>query len=141
METLNRDASEIMVEHNVHAATDVTGFGLIGHLREMTAGKLGASVDARAVPLLIGALDLAEQGIAPGGTHTNLANAVAAGVLFGDGISQALRMLLCDAQTSGGLLIAIAPERSKALQERLRERGVGAAEIGTLNESGTIQVD
>ncbi len=140
METLNREAGELMVQHGAHAATDITGFGLIGHLREMCGPKLGAEIDAAAVPLLAHALDLAKEGVAPGGSRANLANALAANVQFDRRVDHALRLLLCDAQTSGGLLIALPPENAQALVRDLQARGTAAVQIGALSESGTIVV-
>lgn len=140
MEQLNRVAGEVMVEFGAHAATDITGFGFIGHLREMTSPGLGASVRASGVPLLKGAIELARSGVAPGGTRTNLANALRAGVRFADSVSEELRLVLCDAQTSGGLLIAIAPEVAGALVNELHARGVRAARVGELTTGESIDV-
>lgn len=140
METLNRDAAELMLEHEVHAATDITGFGFIGHLREMTPGRLGADIQARTVPLLHGALELAKEGVAPGGTRANLTNALAADVHFDDDVPHELQLLLCDAQTSGGLLIAVPPEQGEPLLRRLHERSIQASAVGTLTDTGHIRV-
>lgn len=139
MAALNRAAGEAMVAAGAHAATDVTGFGLIGHLREMTGVRLGARIDASAVGLLPGALRLARAGVAPGGSHTNLQNALEAGVRFAEEVEEALRLLLCDAQTSGGLLVALAPGSVAGFIAALREAGVDAREIGTLvSEPGIL---
>lgn len=140
MMQLNRIAGEAILEHGAHAATDITGFGFIGHLREMATGGLGARVCSGAVPLLDGALELARGGVAPGGTRANLANALRAGVAFADSVPEELRLLLCDAQTSGGLLIAIAPKEAGALLEVLRSRGCRAATVGELTAEGRIEV-
>lgn len=140
MELLNREAGELMLQHGAHAATDITGFGLIGHLREMCGAALGADIDANAVPLLPLALDLAKDGVAPGGSRANLANAVAAGVQFDQRVDHALRLVLCDAQTSGGLLIALPAENVAALLRDLQARGIGAVRIGALTASRTIAV-
>jgi selenide,water dikinase len=107
MVSLNDTAAEAMVRVGVHAATDVTGFGLLGHLHEMTAGGVAAEIDAGAVPLLPGAAELAAAGEIPGGTRRNLA-AIAGLTEFG-GADDVTRLLLADAQTSGGLLIALDP--------------------------------
>jgi selenide,water dikinase len=143
MMALNRAASGAAQSVGAHAATDVTGFGLLGHLREMlSASGLAARVYAGAVPLLPGAEELAGRGVIPGGTRRNLAD-LAAWVRFGDDVDEALRVLLCDAQTSGGLLIAVAAERSAALLEELRARQTPAAAlVGELRdgEAGTIEV-
>jgi selenide,water dikinase len=143
MTTLNRAAAEAMLRAGASAATDVTGFGLLGHLREMARGsRLGAVVRASAVPLLPTALDLAARGILPGGTRRNFADAADA-VHWDDAVPEPLRLLLCDAQTSGGLLIAIAPDRAPGLLAELRAAGLTAAEIGRMTEgpAGTIRVE
>ena len=139
---LNRAASEAMVEIGAHAATDVTGFGLIGHLREMLGGSgVGARVSSAAVPVLARALDLAAAGVVPGGTRTNAAQAIDAGVTF-DGISQAMQLVLCDAQTSGGLLVAIAPEKAAPFERAARARGVSiVARIGEITAERGLRVE
>src|SRR5206468_5686737 len=101
MSTLNRAAAEAMLDVGVHAATDVTGFGLLGHLSEMTSEDgLGARIHASRVPVLSGAKDLAGQDVIPGGTRRNEA-AVAPLVDWDDDVPDITRALLCDAQTSG----------------------------------------
>ena len=106
MTTLNRAASEIMLRVGVHAATDVTGFGLLGHLHEMLRGSgVGAQLRASAVPLLPGAKELVQAGNVPGGTRRNHADAAAV-TTWSPAIPEWQQLLLCDAQTSGGLLIA-----------------------------------
>jgi selenide,water dikinase len=123
MTTLNRGAGIAMRLAGARAATDVTGFGLLGHLSEMVAeGGLDAEIEAGSVPLLPGARALAEQGIVPGGTRRNL-DALAERVVWSGGIDEVTRLLLADAQTSGGLLIAVPPERLDDLLENLREQG------------------
>jgi selenide,water dikinase len=107
---LNKAVAEIMQEFPVSTATDVTGFGLLGHLHEVTkASGLDAEIDASAVPILPGAEEMAAAGIIPGGTLSNLEYA-GNFVSWDEKISYIKKVLLCDAQTSGGLLIAI-PER------------------------------
>ncbi len=140
MTTLNRGASEAMLAAGASAATDVTGFGLLGHLHEMCAARLGARIDSSAVPLLARALDLARSGAVPGGTRTNYETARSRGVSFDAGVEDALRLLLCDAQTSGGLLIAIPPDRADHLTRELNARTIPHARIGTLTESPGIQI-
>lgn len=106
MTTLNRAASETMLRVGVHAATDVTGFGLLGHLHEMLRGSgVGAQIRASAVPLLPGAKELVQAGNVPGGTRRNHADAAAV-TTWSPAIPEWQQLLLCDAQTSGGLLIA-----------------------------------
>ncbi len=132
MTRLNDRASAAMLEAGAHAATDVTGFGLIGHLLEMLrASGVGAGIEPTAVALLPGARDLATAGQVPGGTERNRRDAEGA-VTWGAGIDDVTRTLLCDAQTSGGLLISVAPDRADALLDRLRRDGHEAARIGRI---------
>lgn len=132
MATLNRVAAEAMLRVGAHAATDVTGFGLLGHLREMLrASRLGARISAGAVPLLPGARALAEAGHIPGGTKRNRAD-LGESVRWSEGVPESLRVLLYDAQTSGGLLVAAAPEAAAQLVSELVAAGMPAAVIGEL---------
>ena len=115
MTTLNRDAADAVRSARPHAVTDVTGFGLVGHARELAAAS-GARVelDWEAVELLPGVRDLIEAGYVPGGTRTNLE--LAGGYAeFGPRMDEMDRLLACDAQTSGGLLAALPDERARAL--------------------------
>ncbi len=133
MATLNAAASRVMVEVGVEAATDVTGFGLLGHLHEMLrVSGVAAEVDAAAVPFLDGTLDLASRGIVPAGTRRNAA--FVAPHADWDHLEEHERLALADAQTSGGLLIATAGGRADALAAALADRGVLGAEIGTAAE-------
>jgi len=141
MTTLNRGAAEAMTkvgigEGGVHAGTDVTGFGLLGHLRNVVvASKCGAVIDSARVPALEAALAYVEQGIAPGGTHANW-RFLAESVDWGEDVDKPGQLLLCDAQTSGGLLIAVADDRCGALLDALCEHGVeSAAVVGELVEA------
>lgn len=110
MSALNRTAAELLPGFDVGAVTDVTGFGLLGHLREMSRGSgVDVRVDPAAVPVLAEAWDLAAAGVIPGGTRDNEAW-VADVVCWDDAITPVQRAVLCDAQTSGGLLIAVAPD-------------------------------
>ncbi len=132
MAMLNRVAGEAMATVRAHAATDVTGFGFLGHLGEMAAGAgLQAVVYAGAVPLLPGVLDLAAQGVVPGGSKRNL-ESLDGRLTVDEGVSDALRLVLGDAQTSGGLLIAVLPHEVEKLQTELRARGALAAVVGRL---------
>jgi selenide,water dikinase len=143
MLTLNRAASEAMLgAPGVHAATDVTGFGLLGHLGEMLgAGDVGVRVSASDVPVLADAWDLARQEIVPGGTRRNLA-AVASFVDWSERLSSVDQLVLADAQTSGGLLIAVAADSAESLLADLAARGVSAAaRIGTFTDrAGRLEV-
>lgn len=136
MGALNRAAAEAAAEVGVHAVTDVTGFGLLGHLREMTAGsKVRARISAGRVPLLPEVRELAAAGSVPGGTKRNLK--AAQGVVQWDGIDEITRIVLADAQTSGGLLIAT--PRGEALLAALRARGLtGVARIGEVVEEDPL---
>jgi selenide,water dikinase len=135
MAALNAAACEAMVEVGVSAATDVTGFGLLGHLHiALAAAGFSARLDAAAVPLLPGTLALAEAGVVPSGTHSNHAF-VSPNTGWGD-LPEAEQLVLADAQTSGGLLIAVTGERAGTLREKLSKRGVLAAEIGTVEDGG-----
>jgi selenide, water dikinase len=142
MGTLNRAASEVMVASGaVHAATDVTGFGLLGHLGEMLGrGDVGARVEVDMVPVLDAAWEFVRQDVVPGGTRRNLAS-VEALVDWSERLSDHQRLVLADAQTSGGLLMAVAPGAADALIADLHARGVRAARIGLFTERlGRIEV-
>ncbi len=129
MTTPNRAASEAVNEVGADAATDVTGFGLLGHLHRMLlASGVAAEIDASAVPLIDGALDLARSGVVPGGTQRNHAY-VAPHVDWGD-LTEPEQLLLADAQTSGGLLVAT--READSLIAALDARGVDARTIGSV---------
>jgi selenide,water dikinase len=138
MATLNRAAAEAMLEVGAHACTDITGFGLLGHLHEMVAGSgVDVAISARAVPTLPAAWSFAGADVVPGGTLNNLAY-VEPHVTFALGLSRTAQLILADAQTSGGLLISLPAERTDALLTALRARGVqDAARIGEVTASGT----
>ena len=131
MTTLNAGAARALRAVDVHAATDVTGFGLLGHLHSLlTASGAAAEVQAAAVPLLARARELAERGAIPGGTRRNL-ESLSGAVEFAAGIDETTRLLLADAQTSGGLLIALPESQVQTLRAALeRERAPVAAQIG-----------
>lgn len=138
MATLNRAASEAMLEAGAHAATDVTGFGLLGHLHEMLRGSgASARITPSKVSLLPGALEHLRAGCIAGGTRRN-ADDAAGYASFADAVPEDLRLLLCDAQTSGGLLIAVPQERAQSLLDRLDTAAlIGAVEAGP---AGRIQI-
>ena len=130
MATLNAGAMEAMLEVGVHACTDITGYGLLGHLHEMLmASDVAARVEADAVPILEGAWTYAEQDIFPGGSRSNRVYLEGHGYVHWEGVDEVRQLLLCDAQTSGGLLMAVAPDRVSALVEALQRRGTPAAAI------------
>jgi len=143
MAALNRGAADAMIQTGVSAATDVTGFGLLGHLHEMTrAARVRARIRLAAVPVLDEAWGLARDGTVPGGTRRNRM-AVDEAVTW-DGIAEDAQVILCDAQTSGGLLIAVPESRLQRLLDALRERGTpAAAVVGEITGTGggEISVD
>lgn len=143
MATLNRGAADAMTGAGIRAATDVTGYGLLGHLRILLRESgVAARVEAAAVPLLEGAAGLAEAGHVPGGSERNLED-VAPDVTFGDAVGPTLRILLADAQTSGGLLMAVPPDALDDLIARLEGAAPAAAVIGEVTDGagGTISVE
>ena len=141
MTTLNRDAAEAMVEAGVVAATDVSGYGLLGHLANMLMQSgVAAEVEAASVPVLPGVERLIAEGHVPGGTRRNLQD-LHDRVDFGVH-DEARRLTLTDAQTSGGMLMSIPEERAQKLLNDLRTKGSVAAVIGrvTAGEPGTIKI-
>lgn len=143
MTHLNLGASEAMLAAGVRAATDVTGFGLLGHLHKMLlASGVSASIGAQAVPVIDGARDLVAAGAVAGGTRRNMAF-VAPWVRFHETLPEEDRILLADAQTSGGLLIACPPDQLADLRAGLAGRGESGAGIGKVvaGKPGTIDVD
>ena len=142
MSTLNRAASQAMVRVGVNACTDVTGFGLIGHLSSMMReSRMGCRLRMADVPVLPGARDLLDQGVAPGGTHRNL-DGVGSRVRWHQDISQESRLLLCDAQTSGGLLMSASSDRVDDLLAALEAEGVaGARVVGQVLEDGVQGIE
>lgn len=129
MKVLNRDASLAMTEVGVDACTDVTGFGLLGHLWEMcTASKVGATIRLQDVPVLSEAWTIAEAGVIPGGAYSNR-EYVAADVTFDPEISEIEQLVLSDPQTSGGLLMAVPPDRAGQLVDLLNAAGTPAAAV------------
>lgn len=134
MSALNKEAAEAMLEAEVDACTDVTGFGLLGHLWEMTcASGVGATITLGQVPVLPEAWELVREGIVPGGTHANHQYLEEA-VIWED-ISLEEQLVLSDAQTSGGLLIAVRPEHSERLLRSLsRRKALAAAVIGEITK-------
>ncbi len=127
--TLNRSACEAMVEVGANAATDITGFGLLGHLRNIVAASgCTAEPSLKSVPVLPSAWKYVREGIAPGGTHANwqfLSNWVE----YLEGVDKESQLVLCDAQTSGGLLIAVSESKAAELVERLKANGTLCADI------------
>lgn len=143
MTTLNRAAADVLGGFDVHALTDVTGFGLLGHLRNMTAAShVTADVWADRVPVLPAAQEYVKTGIAPGGTRANR-KFLNDWVTYDPGVTEAEQLLLCDAQTSGGLLASVPGPRAADLVQALRQAGLAdAAEVGriTPGSTGAIRV-
>lgn len=143
MTTLNRDASVVMAAGGAHAMTDVTGFGLLGHLRNVTAASaVSATIWSDRVPILPAAIEYVQAGVAPGGTHANR-RFLAKWVDYDADIPEWQQLLLCDAQTSGGLLAALPSIHAAEVIRHLRYHGldesaiVGQIEAG---EPGRIRV-
>ena len=142
MTTLNADAASVMVSNGITAATDVTGFGLLGHLRSlMRASNVSATLQADKVPMLLGARKLAEAGHIPDGSKRNLDD-LASDVSFEISVDQVTKILLADAQTSGGLLMSVPAERLEDVMDGLDETTSTAAVIGRVAQgpAGTIKV-
>ena len=143
MTQLNRAAAETLRELQaqagmrcVHAVTDITGFGLLGHAREMALGDAASGIErvaleivAADVPFLPGALDAARQGMISGGLKNNR-EFLGDCVVFATNVAEENRALLFDPQTSGGLLMALAPEHEEAAKESLQRHGVSAKRVG-----------
>jgi selenide,water dikinase len=129
MKTLNAAGSRLMQSMNVRCATDVTGFGLLGHARKMAAGSgVSLRIESSSVPALPGAAELAELGCLPGAAFRNL-EFIEQGCVFSGQVGYGRKMLLCDAQTSGGLLMCVAPEKADSMVGKLQEAGYGRAAI------------
>ena len=138
MTTLNAKAADVAVQSNlrVHAATDITGFGLIGHAREMADGSgVSLRISSVKVPLLAGALDCVRAGHIPGGLNNNRDFAECL-VGYDGSVPDELRTILFDPQTAGGLLISVAGDDAAALISALQGAGVTAVEIGEVLPQG-----
>jgi selenide,water dikinase len=135
MSTLNKTSSEIMMDVGVHACTDVTGFGLMGHLMSMMkASNTTANIVFADVPVIEGTWNLLDQGIVPGGTMRNKSS-VDSSINWFDGITEQAQLLLCDAQTSGGLLISVSQDKSDLLLDKLHKSGIlDATVIGKVDD-------
>ncbi len=135
MTQLNRDASAAMLANGATAATDVTGYGLIGHLSNLDGG---ADIDLAAIPFMKGVRELAELDLFPSGSRRNH-SAYREQVDWG-GASELDQLMLCDSQTSGGLLVAIPPASGASFESALRSAPYPAVRIGTINGHGSIRV-
>ena len=143
MATLNKGAAEAMMRVGINSCTDITGFGLMGHLRGMTRGsKVGAIINASDVPVLPGVWNLLEKNVVPGGTFRNM-NGVEDSVDWDKSLTDQQRLLMCDAQTSGGLLISVTKDKVEKLLSELEISGVETRVIVgeiTAENSGRILV-
>jgi len=133
MTTLNRTASEVSRQVGVNACTDITGYGLLGHLLEMCKGsKVSANIQFNKIEFIDGAVGCASNGIIPGGTKRNL-SFIKNSIIFSDELNEIEQHLLADAQTSGGLLISVSNEKASELESKLTENGCFAMNIGTID--------
>lgn len=142
MAALNKDAAEAMENYHVNACTDITGFGLLGHTMEIAkGGNVGITISNKDVPVLSKARELAEKQVIPGGTYKNH-SWLAEDIDYSSSISKLDQLILCDAVTSGGLLISVPADEADALQRDLLERNVQSSIIGevTSEKAGRIQV-
>jgi cysteine desulfurase len=133
---LNKTAADVMQEFPISSCTDITGFGLLGHLHEMTfASGVDAEINSADIPLMPGSEDMASAGIIPGGTISNL-EFVDKFVTWDEKVTYIRKILLCDAQTSGGLLIALPESYANNFLQRLNEGNVKGILIGKLSSKG-----
>ena len=129
MAELNRTAAEVLRAFPISACTDVTGFGLLGHLAEMVYGSgLGVTLESRSIPVLPEALEFAAMGFVPAGAHRNRTFRQSM-VQLGPGVGPVMRDVLFDPQTSGGLLIACPEKHARDLEHRLMDAGVESAAV------------
>jgi selenide, water dikinase len=135
MTHLNRHASAAMLAHGATAATDVTGYGLIGHLGNLDGG---ADIDLAAIPFIKGVRDLAELDLFPDGSRRN--HAVYREQVDWGGTPELDQLMLCDSQTSGGLLVAMPPARGARFEAAFESAPYPAVRIGTINGHGSIRV-
>ncbi len=139
MKTLNRDAAQALSECGIQAATDITGNGFLGHAAEVAkASGVRFEIDGKSIPVIEEAWSLAEQGKVPGGTKMNK-------LYLGDyvnfvDVSEAMQWILFDAQTSGGLLFAIPPNRYLEAEARLKKHNVFFARVGIVAKGSGIEV-
>jgi selenide,water dikinase len=130
MTTLNKAAATIALRYDVHSVTDVTGFGLAGHAREMALGSgVSLRLQASAVPLLAGAMECVASGYIPGGLKSNRDFTLGCVEIDAE-VPEMLRPLMFDPQTAGGLLISVGSDEAAALVKELRDNGIPAAAIG-----------
>ncbi len=129
MAALNRRAAEIMVRYPVHACTDITGFGLIGHLAEMVLNApLGFRLDSRKIPIIPEALEYAAMGLIPAGAYKNREFRECM-TLFAPSVDRVIQDILFDPQTSGGLLLCVPEKSADSLVREMKNEGIHHAEI------------
>ena len=122
MRTLNKSAAEAMAEVGVNACTDITGYGLLGHTLEMCkASNVSATIEFNSMPFMNGVFELAQEGVIPGGTKRNL-EFVSSDISPSTHLAEFQLQMLADAQTSGGLLISVAPDKAKLLVNKLKSK-------------------
>ncbi|MBD3419996.1 MAG: selenide, water dikinase SelD [Chitinivibrionales bacterium] len=133
MKQLNRSASAIMQQYGIRCATDITGFSLLGHALKMAqASDVALTIDAESAPLLNGSYELVELGCIPGASFRNL-KFIENDTIFSKSVDYNRKMLLCDAQTSGGLLMSVPAGRAETIVQKLREKGYAfSAAIGSV---------
>ena len=136
MADLNDRAARVMSAHGVEAATDITGFGLMGHGLEMArASGVEIILEVSRVPVIEGVGDLARMGLIPGGSHSNK-SFCSHRVTVEDGVDPIMVNIIADAQTSGGLFMAVPPEKEGIVLKELAEEGVEAATVGKVGRPG-----
>jgi selenide,water dikinase len=129
MSSLNKAAAEVMMAYNISACTDITGFGLIGHLLEMMKGsQTQAVLSYEDIPFLEEVTEFLTANVFPGGTRENF-SFTQSSVCYAEYLSQGKQFMLNDAQTSGGLLIAVSQKNAVGLLKKLHQRGVNSAAI------------
>jgi selenide, water dikinase len=134
MATLNKNAAEIMDDFTIHACTDITGFGLLGHTREMAVGShVGVNIYFNQVPILPKTRELAVQGVIPGGSKKNH-QWLKEHVIYSNDLDEIDQLILCDAITSGGLLVSVPEAEAEKLYNTLIENQISAAIIGEVTE-------
>lgn len=140
MKTLNKKAAEVLRNFEVHACTDITGFGLLGHLSEMSsASRVQVSISSHDLPLLPEAAEAASMGLIPGGAYNN--REYLSKVVFAEHVPENIRDICFDPQTSGGLLVSLPPDQSEAAVSALRSAGIACAvAIGQVRGEGEGEV-
>ena len=141
MTTLNRAAQEAVTDVDIHACSDITGFSLAGHASEIaTKSGAGIELDSAALPVIDGALDYARVGQASGGLQRNRAHFEGGRVRIADSISDELRLLCFDPQTSGGLLLAVAPAAIETMVNRFESCGLPFWLVGNVTDGAGVSI-